>query len=82
MISMYITCFTVLESEKNMIPFKKKTLMVDFDNILLGKIVFLRIYQHKFWEVLFFEIYKNVAGDRQPCSRRNLRSPVLVENTV
>ena len=43
MISMYITCFTVLESEKKMIPFKKKTWMVDFDNILLGKIAFVRV---------------------------------------
>ena len=44
MTSMYITCSTVLESEKKyMIPFKKKTRMVDFDNILLGKIVFVRV---------------------------------------
>ena len=41
-INMYITCFTVLESEK-MIPFKKETRMVDFENILLGKIVFVRV---------------------------------------
>ena len=42
MISMYITCFTVLESKKND-TIGKKTWMVDFDNILLGKIVFVRV---------------------------------------
>ena len=44
MISIYITCFTVLESEKKiMMPFKKKTGMVDFDNISLGKIVYVKV---------------------------------------